>query len=103
MSFGSGIRDPGSGINLFRIPDPGVKKAPNPGFGSATLYKMNKNTTAVISDEWGFFLETQISLADSNNAVWRIRDVYPGSRILIFTHPGSRISDPGTKNCNKRE
>jgi hypothetical protein len=23
--------------------------------------------------------------------VWRIRDVYPGSRILIFTHPGSRI------------
>ncbi len=26
-------------------------------------------------------------------AVWRIRDVYPGSRILIFTHPGSRIPD----------
>jgi hypothetical protein len=22
---------------------------------------------------------------------WRIQDVYPGSRILIFTHPGSRI------------
>jgi hypothetical protein len=31
MSLGSGIRDPGSGINLFRIPDSGVKKAPNPG------------------------------------------------------------------------
>jgi hypothetical protein len=31
MSLGSGVRDPGSGINLFRIPDPGVKKAPNPG------------------------------------------------------------------------
>jgi hypothetical protein len=31
MSLGSGIRDPGSGINLFRIPDPGVKKAPDPG------------------------------------------------------------------------
>jgi hypothetical protein len=27
----------------------------------------------------------------------RIRDVYPGSRILIFTHPGSRI-----QNSNKR-
>ncbi len=26
----------------------------------------------------------------------RIRDVYPGSRILIFTHPGSRIPDPKT-------
>ncbi len=29
----SGIRDPGSGKNLFRIPDPGVKKAPDPGSG----------------------------------------------------------------------
>jgi hypothetical protein len=43
-------------------------------------------------------------------SVWRIRDVYPGSRILIFTHPGSRISDPGsripdpkTTTSNKRE
>ncbi len=25
------------------------------------------------------------------------------SRILIFTHPGSRISDPGSQNSNKRE
>jgi hypothetical protein len=33
--------------------------------------------------------------------VWRIRDVYPGTRILIFTHPGSRISDPGSKTVTK--
>jgi hypothetical protein len=33
----------------------------------------------------------------TNLAVLRIRDVYPGSRILIFTHPGSRISDPGSR------
>ncbi len=33
----------------------------------------------------------------------RIRDVFPRSRILIFTRPGSRISDPGFKNSNKRE
>jgi hypothetical protein len=36
--------------------------------------------------------------------VWRIRDVYPRSRILIFTHPGSRILDPkrATKDrCEK--
>ena len=26
-----------------------------------------------------------------HESVLRIRDVYPGSRILIFTHPGSRI------------
>ncbi len=31
------VRDPGSGKNLFPIPDPGVKKAPDPGSGSATL------------------------------------------------------------------
>jgi hypothetical protein len=32
---GSEIRDPEK--NLFRIPDPRVKKAPDPGYGSATL------------------------------------------------------------------
>ena len=37
MDLGSGIRDQGSGQNIFRIPDPGVKKAPDPGSGSATL------------------------------------------------------------------
>jgi hypothetical protein len=37
MGWGSGIRDPGSGKNLFRIPDTGVKKAPDPRSGSATL------------------------------------------------------------------
>jgi hypothetical protein len=32
MLLGSGIQDPGSGKNLFQIPDPGsrVKKAPDP-------------------------------------------------------------------------
>jgi hypothetical protein len=31
------VRDPGSGKTPFRIPDPGIKKAPDPGSGSATL------------------------------------------------------------------
>ncbi len=33
MVLGSGMRDPGSGKNLFRIPDPGSRgqKAPDPG------------------------------------------------------------------------
>ncbi len=31
------VRDPGSGKNLFRIPDPGVKKAPDSGSVFATL------------------------------------------------------------------
>jgi hypothetical protein len=34
------VWDPGSGKNLFRIPDPGVKKAQDPGSGSATLIKV---------------------------------------------------------------
>jgi hypothetical protein len=34
-SYRFGIRNPEK--NLFRIPDPGVKKAPDPGSGSATL------------------------------------------------------------------
>ncbi len=36
-------------------------------------------------------------------AVWRIRDVYPGSRILIFTPPGSRIPEPKTATKEKGE
>ncbi len=34
MGLGSRIRDPGSGKNLFRIPDLGVKKTPDPGSAS---------------------------------------------------------------------
>ena len=33
----------------------------------------------------------------------RIRDVYPGSRILIFTHLGSRIPDPKTATKERGE
>jgi hypothetical protein len=39
--YGLGIPDPGSGKIPFRIPDPGVKKAPDPGSGSATLFGLN--------------------------------------------------------------
>ncbi len=48
MGLGSGIRDLGSRKNLFRIPDPGpgVKKALDPGFGSATLH------SCLIFDMW---------------------------------------------------
>ncbi len=35
--------------------------------------------------------------------VLRIRDVYPGSRILIFTHPGSRIPYPKTATKERGE
>jgi hypothetical protein len=35
--YGFGIRDKRSGIRKKPIPDPGVKKAPDPGSASATL------------------------------------------------------------------
>ena len=39
----------------------------------------------------------------SGLAVLRIRDVYPGSRILIFTHPGSRIQKQLQKGGVKKK
>ncbi len=37
------VTDPGSGKHLFRIPDPGVEKAPDPG--SATLHSIDKTVS----------------------------------------------------------
>jgi hypothetical protein len=52
QKYGFGIRDPrfgdaGSGKNLFRIPYPGVKKAPDPGSGSATLITVLRAFTSI--------------------------------------------------------
>jgi hypothetical protein len=67
---GSGIRDPGSGTNLFQIRDPvpGVKKAPDPRSwsGSATL-----------GDPWHFG-------ADPDPRI-RISDWWIRIRILLFS------------------
>ncbi len=50
----SGIRDSGSGKNLFRIPDPGGKKVLDPGSGSATLKKGKTYANgAEIKAKWG--------------------------------------------------
>ncbi len=46
------VWDPGSGKNLFRIfriPDPGVKKAPDPGSGFAILVKSRKSESESLS------------------------------------------------------
>jgi hypothetical protein len=48
------VWDPGSEKNLFWIPDTGVKKAPDPGSGSATLctvYIEMRDCNGVV---WGF-------------------------------------------------
>jgi hypothetical protein len=51
-------------------------------------------------------LENKMHIAtgfSSVGAVLRIRDVYNGSRILIFNHPGSRIPDPKTLTKERGE
>jgi hypothetical protein len=48
MSLGSEIRYPGFGKHLLRIPDPGVKKVPDPGSGSATLDSTGTYSTAML-------------------------------------------------------
>ncbi len=40
---------------------------------------------------------------EGRGPVLRIRDVYPGSRILIFTHPGSRIQKQPQKRGVKKK
>jgi hypothetical protein len=40
------VWDPGSGKNLFRIPDPGVKKAPDPGSRIRIRNTAERNTPA---------------------------------------------------------
>jgi hypothetical protein len=92
MVLGSGIRDPGSGENLFRIPDPGVKKAPDPGSGSATLslVTVNQENVHFYLFSWIFhgafriaksyttiFILPQLSLTlDLKSKVGNIRDEY---------------------------
>jgi hypothetical protein len=52
MGLGSGIQDPRSGKNLFWIPDPGVKKASDPGSGT-----MSRSVT-----NWTSFFHTVLEL-----------------------------------------
>jgi hypothetical protein len=63
MGLGSGIQDPRSGIrkNLFRIPDPGVKKAPDPGSGSATLFRGNLEINSIFLHKCLCFLSAIVA------------------------------------------
>jgi hypothetical protein len=60
--YGFGIRDPGSGKNLFRIPDPGsgFKKAPDPGSGYATLSKIFKGVLFTNGDGVGLHIKRMV-------------------------------------------
>jgi len=70
------------------------------------LQKENpKNKTQKLFDQAELGSDSEDQMDETENEwakrlrqlVLRIRDVYPGSRILIFTHPGSRIPDLGSR------
>jgi hypothetical protein len=63
----------------------------------ATLHK--KRLTAKKDFGPAAVLKIKIRKIPQQQAVLRIRDVYPGSQILIFTQSGSRISDPDPKTA----
>jgi hypothetical protein len=67
MHLGSGIRDPGSGKNLFRIPDPGVKKAPDPG--SRIRNTGHRNKKLILSCQ-RTFLQKKIIKYKCNLCTW---------------------------------
>ena len=84
-----GIRDPWSGKNLFRIPDPGVKKAPDPG--SATLRKFYLFQIRIGRNNVWFWAEAA--------AAWRRRRyrqirVWDGSQSQVAPDPGMLVPDP---------
>jgi hypothetical protein len=81
---GSRIRDPGSGKNLFRILEPGVKKAPDPGSGSATLtlgypYRLSCFTYGYLPGRW-----------------WRLRPAVERSRPAVLDR---RAVSRGARLC----
>jgi hypothetical protein len=67
--------------------------------------KKEKNLCVVNERRGGYryyLLEGTVPFAEHGTAVSRIRDVYPGTWILIFTHPGSRIQKQQLKRGVKR-
>jgi hypothetical protein len=80
------------------IPDPNLDfflPIPDPGGLKGTGSRIRIPNTALFNTS-AVYLQAYPCPHQGNNAVLRIRDVYPGSRILIFNHPGSRIPDPKT-------
>jgi hypothetical protein len=56
---GSEIRDPGSGKNLFRIPDPGVKKAPDPG-SRIRIRNTGRSKVECHAAKWGMVQQSRV-------------------------------------------
>jgi hypothetical protein len=93
MVLGSGIRDPRSGKNPFRIPDPGIKKAPDPGYRIRnTVTKFLKLLYPVLENK----MEMKMRCCGS-----RMFIPDPGSGFFAIPDSGSPF--PDAKNHKKEE
>ncbi len=89
------VWDPGSGINLFRIPDRGVKKAPipDPGSGSATLTVWCEKFVA--ARHYAVFSKQLLNANDKNRVRWIVLDLLQDGACTDFFENLSEISLKG--------
>ncbi len=94
MGLGSEIRDPEKTYSGSRVPDPGVKKAPDPGSGSATLVSSVADP-GCLSRIWIFSIRDQPKKLFLSSRV-----VHPGSDFLPISDPGvKKAPDPGSASA----
>jgi hypothetical protein len=86
QKYGFGIRDPRSGIRkkLFQIPDPGVKKGPDPGSGSATLQAILEAMLRILDPVICFLIQ----VSGSGPLTFQIRIYYVQIRIRALVDLG---------------
>ncbi len=102
----SGLFIPDS--DFLPIPDPGVKKTPDPGSTSLKFYKKLQNKVKFLHKFCRFpmkmpFLKELSKTTNRRNVRDSVADPDPGSGIRCFLTPGSgigffRISDPGSQD-----
>jgi hypothetical protein len=93
--YGLGIRDPRSGKNPFRIPDPGIKKAQDPGSRIPDPQHCNQVFKTVVPSV-GNKMEMKMRCCGS-----RMYIPDPGSGFFAIPDSGSPF--PDAKNHKKEE
>ena len=93
QKYGVGIQDPRSVIRKKPIPDPGSRNQKGTVSHALSLPPPGIELGLHASKAGTLPKELSRQLIP----VLQIRDVYPRSRILIFSHPGCRIPDAGSR------
>jgi hypothetical protein len=97
-----GKYDPGCSSRIWmltfypsRIPDPGVKKAPDPGSGSATLSSRMKEPNITVSRQTFDLVKSdiQLNVLFSEGKPWRTGPAPPLTKLECPPSPGSRYSN----------